>query len=93
MFENEEYEKIRIKLLLQYIKMLLLTKIIFLTFFGIYNYKYNYQYTFSPYSSKITKIKVRDGKLAKIGLISDSQLKKNISNNFFNFYANNLFRA
>lgn len=93
MLKIEEYDKIRIKLLLQYIKIILLTKIIFLNFFGIYNYKYNYQFTFSPYSSKITKIKVRDGKLAKIGIISDSQLKKNIRNNFFNFYGYNMFRA
>ena len=86
-------EKIRIELLLQYIKILLLINIIFLSFFGIYNYEYNYQLIFSPYSSNITKIKVRDGKFAKIGIISDSQLKKNNSNNSFDFYGYNLFRA
>ena len=58
-----------------------------------YNYKCNCELTFSPYSPKITKIKVRDGKLAKIGVIIDSQLKKNITTNFFNFYSYNMFRA
>lgn len=93
MLEIEEYEKIRNKFYFQYMKILLSINIVFLNFFGIYNYKYNYQLTFSPYSPKITKIKVREGKLAKIGIISDSQLKKNINTNFFNFYAYNMIRA
>ena len=83
----------KIKLILQYIKSLLLIKIISLISFGIYNYKNNGQQKFSPYSQNITKIKVRDGKLAKIGIISDLQLKKNISTNFFNYYSYNVYRA
>jgi hypothetical protein len=66
-------------------KILLLINMVFLIYFGIYNKKFNYLSTFSPYSPKI--------KLAKIGIISDSQLKKNISINFFNIYAYNLLRA
>ena len=83
----------KIKLILQYIKSLLLIKIISLISFGIYNYKNNSQQKFSPYSQNITKIKVRDGKLSKIGIISDLQLKKNISTKFFNYYAYNVYRA
>lgn len=83
----------KIKLILQYIKSLLLIKIISLISFGIYNYKNNSQKKFSPYSQNITKIKVRDGKLAKIGIISDLQLKKNITTKFFTNYAYNVFRA
>ena len=93
MLEIEEYEKIRNKFLFQYMKILLLINMVFLIYFGIYNKKFNYLSTFSPYSPKITKIKIRDGKLAKIGIISDSQIKKNISINFFNIYAYNLLRA
>lgn len=93
MFKNGEYEKIRINLISQYMKILLFIKINFLIFFGIYYYKYNYQLSFTPYSPKIIQIKVRGGKLAKIGIISDSQLKKNISTDFFNFYAYNMYRA
>ena len=77
---------------LQYIKSLLI-KIISLISVGIYNYKHISQQKFSPYSQNITRIKVRDGKLAKIGIISDLQLKKNISNNYFDFYAYNVNRA
>lgn len=83
----------KIKLILQYIKSLLLIKIISLISFGIYNYKNNSQQKFSPYSQNITKIKVRDGKLAKIGIISDLQLTKNITTKFFTNYAYNIFRA
>ena len=91
MLEFSMYEKNTIYL--QYIKSFLLIKIISLISLGIYNYNHISQKKFSPYSQNITRIKVRDGKLAKIGIISDLQLKKNISTNFFNFYAYNVNKA
>ena len=92
MIKFRKYKKNTIYL--KYIKLLLLLiKIISLISLGIYNYKHISQQKFSPYSQNITKIKVRNGKLAKIGIISDLQLKQNISTNFFDFYAYNVKTA
>ena len=74
---------------LQYIEFLLFRNIIFLVSFGISNYKKS----FSPYAPNLTEIKVGDGKSAKIGIISDFQLKKYYKNISFKFYSDNVYRA
>ena len=89
MFKIEENSKCKRKYYLQYIEFLLLINIIFLFSFGIYNYKKS----FSPYSHNIKEIKVGNGKTAKIGIISDFQLKKNYTNITFKYYSDNIYRA
>ena len=81
--------KIKKDYFLKYIKYLLFISIFFQISFEFYNSKQ----TFSLYSPKITKIKIRGGKSAKIGIMSDLQINKNISIKSFNFYAYNTFRA
>ena len=48
---------------------------------------------FSPYSPEIKNIIIKDGKFAKIGIISDFQLDKNNNDIEYKYYANNLYQA
>jgi len=89
MFEIEINWKIKKKYILHYFEFLLLVNLIFLASFGIYNYKKS----FSPYDPNIKEIKVGDGKSAKIGIISDFQLKKYYTNIAFKYYSDNVYRA
>ena len=49
--------------------------------------------SFSPYSSKITKININNGNYAKIGIISDLQLKSKFFSSSFKYIENNVERA
>ena len=89
MIEIEENSKYKKKYYLQYIEFVLFINVIFLLSFGIYNYKKS----FSPYDPKIKEIKIGDGKSAKIGIISDFQLRKHYENISFKYYSDNVYRA
>ena len=47
----------------------------------------------SPYSPKITHLKIKNGKTSKIGIISDFQLDKNHTFPIFKGFAQNVYKA
>ena len=89
MFNEEENYKINNNYIIYFFLYLIIINNIFYIVIKIYYDNKN----FSPYSSKITKIKVMDGKSAKIGIISDFHLNKNNSYHIYQEFSNNLYQA
>ena len=75
-----------------YFLYLFLVNFIFFTSFKIFK-KSVYNNNFSPYSPEIKKINVNDGKLAKIGIISDFQLDSKGTIPFSKYFEDNLLRT
>ena len=88
MYEEEKY-----KINNNYIKYYLLYLILINAIFYICLKIYHREKIFNPYSPKITKIKIGDGKSAKIGIISDFQLHINNTSPYFKYYAENVYKA
>ena len=86
--DNDKYEK-RKNYLKKVIKHLLILNFIFFIGFKISNRELN----FSPFSPETKRIIVGDGKIAKIGIISDFQLDRNHTYKNNKFYADNLYNA
>ena len=91
MYNVEEYNiKIK-KYFKNYIIYLLIINSIFYLIFIILNL--NKKNNFSPHSPEIKEIKIKEGKSAKIGIISDFQLTKKYYESFFHYFEENVYRA
>jgi hypothetical protein len=93
MYFNDNIEKAKKNYWSKYITYLIVINLFFYTAFKISNNDSK----FSPYSPKITKLTIRDGKTAKIGIISDFQLDKNKVFNLnilsYKYYYHNVYTS
>ena len=82
-------EKIKREYLIQLLIYMILLNLIFYSYFKIFKKESE----FSPFSSEITKITIKDGKMANFGIISDFQLDQENSNIAYQYYSDNVYKA
>ena len=82
-------EKIKRDYFIQLLIYIILINLIYYFSFKIFKKELE----FTPFSSEITKIKIKDGKFAKIGIISDFQLDRENNNIVYQYYSDNVYQA
>ena len=82
-------EKIKRDYLIQLLIYIILINLIYYFSFKLFKKELE----FTPFSSEITKIKIKDGKFAKIGIISDFQLDRENNNIVYQYYTDNVYQA